>query len=90
MNPGSIVSCRNREWVLLPSDDDSVYLLRPLTGALDDVVALHKQLTNLIGGELPQERVGPASFPLPTVADISDAGSPRRKADICPFTKDTS
>ncbi len=75
MNPGSIVSCRNREWVLLPSDDDSVYLLRPLTGAVDDVVAVHKRLTNLIGGVLPRERVGPASFPLPTVADISDAGS---------------
>jgi hypothetical protein len=25
MNPGSIVRCRNRDWVLLPNDRDDVY-----------------------------------------------------------------
>ncbi len=75
MNPGAIVSCRNREWVLLPSDDESQYLLRPLTGATDEVVAIHKGLANLIGGVLPHERVASATFPLPTTADLADAGS---------------
>ena len=75
MNPGSIVTCRNREWVMLPSDDDSLILLRPLTGATDDIVAVHKGLANLIGGELPLERVASATFPLPTTADLADAGS---------------
>jgi hypothetical protein len=45
MNPGSIVRCRNRDWVLLPSDHEEVYLLRPLTGATDEIVAVHKRLT---------------------------------------------
>lgn len=72
MTPGSIVQCRNREWVLLPSDQESLFLLRPLTGATDEVVALHKGLTNLIGGSLPEERIGSASFPKPTAADISN------------------
>jgi superfamily II DNA or RNA helicase len=75
MNPGSIVRCRNREWVLLPADTDEVFVLRPLTGTGDDVVRVHKGLTNLVGYALPFERVEPASFPLPTTADVSDAAS---------------
>ena len=70
MNPGCIVRCRNRDWVLLPSDDAEVYLLRPLTGATDEVVAVHKQLAELVGYELPEERLRSATFPLPTEADV--------------------
>ena len=33
MTPGSIVQCRNREWVLLPSAEENLLLLRPLTEA---------------------------------------------------------
>ena len=47
MNPGSIVRCRNRDWVLLPGDQCDVYLLRPLTGSTEDVVAVHKRLYRL-------------------------------------------
>jgi hypothetical protein len=39
MTPDSIVQCRKREWVLLPSDRENLLLLRPLTGATDEVVA---------------------------------------------------
>jgi superfamily II DNA or RNA helicase len=73
MQPGAIVQCRNREWVLLPSDNDEVFLLRPLTGASDEVVAVHKRLTDLIGYSFPEERVRSATFPLPTVNDLSNA-----------------
>lgn len=75
MNPGSIVRCRNRDWVLLPSEDANVHLLRPLTGATDEVVAVDKRLSNLIGYDLSEERVRPAQFPPPTVNDLSDAAS---------------
>jgi hypothetical protein len=75
VTPGSIVHCRNRDWVLLPSDSSDVHLLRPLTGATDEVVAIHKQLTNLIGYDLPAERVRSATFPLPSPDDLTDAGS---------------
>jgi hypothetical protein len=75
MQPGSIVRCRNRDWVLLPSDQPEIYRLRPLTGATDEVVAIHKKLTDLIGSALPEERVRSATFPLPTVDDLSDAAS---------------
>ncbi len=73
MNPGSIVRCRNRDWVLLPGDHEDVYLLRPLTGATDEVVAVHKHLTDIVGYTFPEERVRSASFPLPTDEDLSDA-----------------
>src|SRR3954454_12731851 len=75
MNPGSIIRCRNRDWVLLPGEQTDVYRLRPLTGATDQVVEIHRQLSNLISGSLPEERVRPATFPLPTVDDLADAAS---------------
>jgi len=73
LNPGTIVRCRNRDWVLLPSENQEVHLLRPLTGANEEAVTVHKGLTDLIGYSLPEERVRPATFPLPTPEDVSDA-----------------
>jgi superfamily II DNA or RNA helicase len=75
MNPGSIVRCRNREWVLLPSDQPEVHLLRPLTGATDEFIAVHKQLADLISYDLSEERLRSATFPLPTASDLADAAS---------------
>lgn len=75
MNPGSIVRCRNREWVLLPSDQSDVHLLRPLTGVTDDVVAIHKRLSDLVAYTLANEGLRSATFPLPTVDDLADAAS---------------
>ncbi len=73
MHPGCVVRCRNRDWVLLPAETDDVWVLRPLAGTGEDVVKVHKGLTNLVGYDLSSERVVPASFPVPTVEDISDA-----------------
>ncbi len=75
MNPGSIVRCRNREWVLLPSDQSEVHLLRPLTGATDEFIAIHKRLADLISFDLSEERLRSATFPLPTADDLADAAS---------------
>ena len=72
MTPGSIVQCRNREWVLLPSDNPDLLLLRPLTGATDETVAVHKKLTDLIAYSFPEERVRSAKFPPPTPGDLSN------------------
>ncbi len=46
-----------------------------MTGATDEVVAIHKQLTDLIGYDLPAERVRSATFPLPSPEDLSNAAS---------------
>lgn len=75
MKPGAIVRCRNRDWVLLPSDRDEAYTLRPLAGMTDEVVVVQQRLANLVGCDLPAERVCPSEFPPPSVDDLSDATS---------------
>jgi superfamily II DNA or RNA helicase len=71
MQPGSIVQCRQREWVLLPADNEDVYLLRPLTGTIDDAVAVHKALSERVASRLAHERVRPARFPVPASKDLN-------------------
>lgn len=39
--PGSLVSCRDRLWVVMPSQDDAVTLLRPVDGREDDHIGLY-------------------------------------------------
>lgn len=72
MEAGTIVRCRGRDWVLLPSVDNDVYRLRPLTGLIDEEVVIHKELSQAVGYSLPEERVRPSSFPLPSAKDLSD------------------
>jgi len=64
---GSIVTARNREWIVLPSQDSSVLRLRPLTGSDDDVIGV---LTAL-------ETVTPGSFPTIDATAVGDALSTR-------------
>ena len=59
---------------MLPSESDT-YLLRPLTGSPDEVVKIKKELSNLIGSEIPSERVEPSVFPFPTSDDVMDFAS---------------
>lgn len=57
--PGSLVSARGREWIVLPESATDTLRLRPLGGGEKDETLIY----------LPLERqpVGPASFPWPTV-----------------------
>ncbi|MEJ5299698.1 MAG: helicase-related protein [Thermodesulforhabdaceae bacterium] len=75
MQPGNIVKFRGRDWILLPSEDENLYRLRPLTGVTDEVIAVHRFLTTIIQYALPEERIQPSYFPPPTLDDISDAAS---------------
>lgn len=59
---GSLVRARGREWVVLPDSDDEMLILRPLGGTEDEIAGL---LTHL-------ESVEPATFALPTSADLGD------------------
>lgn len=53
--PGSLVSARGREWIVMPQSDNETLHLRPLGAAEDDATLIY----------LPIERqpVTPASFP---------------------------
>jgi len=70
LSPGSIVRCRNREWIILPSPDENLILLRLLTGSDKEVCGIYRPLANL-----GFDRVEPAILPLPTPQDSSDAVS---------------
>jgi len=69
---GSIVRCREREWILLPSPSDDLILLRPLTGGEDEICGISRRLS-----DLGIDRVTAAAFPLPTPADARDEVSAR-------------
>jgi len=58
--PGSLVSARGREWIVLPESDAETLRLRPLGGGEKD--------ESLIYLPLERQRVGPATFPWPTVS----------------------
>jgi superfamily II DNA or RNA helicase len=59
-HPGSLVSARGREWIVLPESKSDTLRLRPLGGGEKD--------ESLIYLPLEREPVGPATFPWPTVA----------------------
>lgn len=57
--PGSLVSARGREWIVLPESTSDTLRLRPLGGGEQD--------ESLIYLPLEPQPVGPATFPWPTV-----------------------
>ena len=42
--PGSLVTLRNRPWVVLPSDDNDLLLVKPLGGSEDEITGIYKPL----------------------------------------------
>jgi superfamily II DNA or RNA helicase len=61
-SPGSLVSARGREWVVLPDSEPDMLVLRPLAGTDDEVAAVFPGL----------ETVTQASFPPPAPDDLGD------------------
>lgn len=63
-SPGAVVKCRNRQWVVLPSDIPEVIRLRPLSGSEDQVCGVYRPL------EL--EPIVSAQFPSPSPEAVQD------------------
>jgi len=62
--PGSIITCRDRQWVVLPAENSGIIRLRPLSGNEDQICGIYQPL-NL-------EAIAPAQFPLPQPEAIQD------------------
>lgn len=75
---GSLISLRNREWVILPSTDPDLLLLRPLSGSERELAGVYLPL----GLETPR----PAVFPLPDPAHAGDYESARMLWDAARLT----
>ncbi len=73
LQPGKLVSMRGRDWVVLPSADPELLVLKPLGGSEDEVTGLYLPL----GGEQPKD----ARFEPPTAADLGDFATARLLLD---------
>src|SRR5690348_7091345 len=61
--PGSLVTARDRDWVVLPESAPDMLVLRPLGGADDDIAAVFPEFEEVRGAE----------FPPPNASDLGDA-----------------
>lgn len=71
--PGSLVSARGREWIVLPDSDAETLWLRPLGASEED--------KTLVYCPLELTPVMPAQFPLPTAAEAGPFASGQRLAE---------
>lgn len=72
--PGSLVSARGREWIVLPESTADTLRLRPLGGGDKD--------ESLIYLPLESQPVGPASFPWPTVSQARNHSASQLLMDV--------
>lgn len=71
--PGRLVRLRDREWVVLPSDDVNWLLVKPLGGTEAEITAIYLPLPIAAPTEKPVETF----FPKPTTADLGDITTAR-------------
>ena len=66
---GSLVTLRNRPWIVLPSDDKDLLLIKPLGGTDLEITGIYKPLAN--AADKPQRY----DFVKPTASDLGDFAS---------------
>ena len=64
--PGSLVRFRDREWMVLPSEDPEFTLLKPLGGSEEEITGVFHKLN------IPGEEIEEADFPPPSSDDLGD------------------
>ncbi len=74
---GSLVTVRNREWVVLPSNNADLVLLKPLGGSEDEITGIYLPLA------FAEDKIESTEFPLPTATDLGDITSARLLYNAC-------
>ncbi len=69
--PGKLVSLRGREWVVLPSEDKNLLVVKPLGGSDDEITGIYLPLS------IPSDAPTDASFPWLTADDLGDISTAR-------------
>lgn len=67
--PGSLVRLRNREWVVMPSQDEDLLMIKPLGGTEDETTGIYLPL------QLNDETPITSQFPVPSVNDLENFSS---------------
>jgi len=71
LQPGKLVSLRGRDWVVLPSDDADLLLVKPLGGSEEETAGIYLPLA--IPEDIPQD----AHFERPIPDDLGDVSTAR-------------
>ncbi|MBL0731733.1 MAG: DEAD/DEAH box helicase family protein, partial [Desulfosarcina sp.] len=66
---GSLVTARNRDWIVLPSNNDKLVLLKPLGGSEEEITGIYLPLA------FAGDRIESANFPYPSTKDLGDIAS---------------
>lgn len=69
--PGKLVTYHERDWIVLPSADPDILMLKPMGGSDDEITGIFKPL------QIPEEQIKEATFPNPTTNDLDDFQSAR-------------
>lgn len=67
--PGCLITLRNRPWIVMPSDDPELLLVKPLGGSDDEITGIFKPLRN------PSDSYQSYDFSKPTKDDLGDFNS---------------
>ena len=68
-SPGTLVNVRGRDWVVLPSGDKDLLLIKPLGGSEEETAGIYLPLN------FPNDEVNSAEFPNPSQNDIGDVST---------------
>ena len=68
-SPGTLVKTRGREWIVQPSNNDELLVIKPLGGSEEESTGIYLPL------QLPEDSIESAEFPLPSVDDIGAVSS---------------
>jgi superfamily II DNA or RNA helicase len=64
--PGKLVSLRGRDWVVLPSEDSNILMVKPLGGSDEETTGIYLPLA------IPHDAPRDARFDPPTPSDLGD------------------
>ncbi len=71
LQPGKLVSLRGRDWIVLPSDNPDLLVIKPLGGSDEEITGIYLPLG--IDSDKPVDAI----FPHPTAEDIGDISTAR-------------
>jgi superfamily II DNA or RNA helicase len=71
LQPGKLVNLRGRTWIVLPSEDPDLLVVKPLGGSDDEIAGIYLPLG--VESDLPTD----ATFPNPTKEDLGDISTAR-------------
>lgn len=69
--PGKLVTLRGRDWIILPSDNPDLLIIKPLGGSDEETTGIYLPLK--IDSDVPKD----ASFAAPTSLDLGDVTTAR-------------